>query len=165
MDYQIFTHISTFIFDVDGVLTDGMIHITEDGDLLRQMNTRDGQGIKVALNQGYKVAIITKGASKGVKQRLLGLGIEDIFDRLDTKQEALDTIIDRYNLSKDEILYMGDDLPDVPILEQVGLACCPYNACREAIAASHYISPYNGGKGCVREIIERVLRTQGKWAL
>lgn len=163
MDYSIFDSITTFIFDVDGVLTDSMVHITESGELLRNMNTRDGQAIKIALNNGYRVAIITKGASKGVKLRLQGLGITDIYDKLDTKQAAFDQFMQEYQLTKEEVLYMGDDLPDLPILAQVGLSTCPYNACREVLDKAMYISPLDGGKGCVRDVIERVMRTQQKW--
>lgn len=151
------------VFDVDGVLTDSMILVTESGDLLRSMNTRDGQAIKIALDAGYRIAIITKGASKGVKLRLQGLGITDIFDKLDTKQAAYNSLKETYQLDDSEILYMGDDVPDLPLLAQVGLSSCPHNACREVLAEAQYVSPIDGGKGCVREIIERVMRTQGKW--
>ncbi len=163
MSHELFNGISTLVFDVDGVLTDSMVLVTEDGQLLRSMNTRDGQAIKIALDEGYRVAIITKGGSSGVKLRLQGLGITDIYDKLDTKQAALQNLINKYNLTKSEILYMGDDIPDLAIMPLVGLSTCPYNACKEVLESVNYISPIDGGKGCVRDVIERVMRTQEKW--
>ncbi len=163
MDYRLFDQITTFIFDVDGVLTNSQILITEDGQLLRSMSTRDGQAIKFALDAGFHVAIITKGGSQGVKSRLQGLGITDIYEKLETKQAAFDELVAKYSLKKEDILYMGDDLPDIPLLKQVGLSCCPYDASRDVLAMSTYISSERGGHGAVREVIERVLRCQGKW--
>lgn len=163
MDYSILDKISTFIFDVDGVLTDSQILITENGDLLRSMSTRDGQAIKFALDAGFHVAIITKGGSQGVKSRLRGLGITDIYEKLETKQAAYDELVAKYQLKSDQILYMGDDLPDIPLLRQVGLSACPYDASRDVLSLATYISPNNGGHGAVRDVIERVMRCQGKW--
>ncbi len=163
MDYSIFDKISTFIFDVDGVLTDSQVLITENGDLLRSMSTRDGQSIKFALDAGYHVAIITKGGSQGVKSRLAGLGIPDIYDKLETKQAAYAELVAKYNLKQEEILYMGDDLPDIPLLKQVGLSSCPYDASRDVLAIATYISSERGGHGAVRDVIEKVMRCQGKW--
>lgn len=163
MDYSLFNQISTFIFDVDGVLTNSQVLITEEGELLRSMSTRDGQAIKFALDAGYHVAIITKGGSKGVKSRLAGLGIEDIYDKLETKQAAYEELVNKYSLSQNEILYMGDDLPDIPLLKQVGLSACPYDASRDVLAVAKFISAERGGHGAVRDVIERVMRCQGKW--
>ena len=163
MDYSLLNKITTFIFDVDGVLTDSQILITESGDLLRSMSTRDGQAIKFALDAGYHVAIITKGGSEGVKSRLTGLGITDIYDKLETKQAAYADLISKYNLKSEEIVYMGDDLPDIPLLKQVGLSACPYDASRDVLAIATYVSSAKGGHGAVRDIIERIMRCQGKW--
>ena len=163
MDYSVLNKITAFIFDVDGVLTDSQILITESGDLLRSMSTRDGQAIKFALDAGYHVAIITKGGSQGVKRRLIGLGITDIYDKLETKQAAFEDLVAKYNLKPEEILYMGDDLPDIPLLKQVGLSCCPYDASRDVLAIASYISPDKGGHGAVRDVIERIMRSQQKW--
>lgn len=163
MDYSLFNKISTFIFDVDGVLTNSQILITESGDLLRSMSTRDGQAIKFALDAGYRVAIITKGGSQGVKNRLTGLGITDIYEKLETKQAAYQELIEKYQLKKNEILYMGDDLPDIPLLKQVGLSSCPYDASVDVLAIANFISAKKGGHGAVRDVIERVMRCQNKW--
>lgn len=163
MDYSKWDDITTMVFDVDGVLTDSMVHITESGELLRQMNTRDGQAIKIAIDAGYKIAIITKGSSKGVKLRLQGLGIKHIYDKLETKQAAYEHLKAELQIQDKEILYMGDDVPDLPLLKQVGMSTCPHNACREVLTTAEYISPIDGGQGCVREVIERVMRTQGRW--
>lgn len=165
MNYSIFDKITTFIFDVDGVLTNSQVLITEEGELLRSMSTRDGQAIKFALDAGYHVAIITKGGSKGVKSRLSGLGITDIYDKLETKQAAFEELVAKYNLSQNEILYMGDDLPDIPLLKQVGLSACPYDASRDVLAMAKFISAEKGGHGAVRDVIERVMRCQAKWPL
>ena len=163
MDYNRINKITTFIFDVDGVLTDSQILITESGDLLRSMSTRDGQAIKFAIDAGYHVAIITKGGSKGVKSRLTGLGISDIYDNLETKQAAYADLISKYNLKSEEILYMGDDLPDIPLIKQVGLSACPNDASSDVLAIAEYISPAKGGHGAVRDVIERIMRCQDKW--
>jgi len=165
MDYSIFDKITTFIFDVDGVLTNSQVLITEKGELLRSMSTRDGQAIKFALDAGYHVAIITKGGSVGVKSRLSGLGIPDIYDKLETKHAAYAELVAKYDLKQEEILYMGDDLPDIPLLKQVGLSTCPYDASRDVLAVATYVSPEKGGYGAVRDVIERVMRCQGKWAV
>lgn len=163
MKYNLFDKISTFIFDVDGVLTNSQVLITEAGELLRSMSTRDGQAIKFAIDAGYHVAIITKGSSKGVKSRLVGLGIPDIYDNLETKQAAYAELVAKYDLTQEEILYMGDDIPDIPLLQQVGLSACPYDASNDVLDIVTYISPEKGGHGAVRDVIERVMRCQGKW--
>ncbi len=163
MDHTKFNHISTFIFDVDGVLTDGSVLITEEGDLLRRMNVRDGQAIKIALDSGYHIGITTKGASKGVKKRLAGLGIKYIFDRLPDKKDAFYKIQEELSIPKKEILYMGDDLPDLEVADMAGIFACPANAVHEVLSRADYISPFDGGHTCVREIIERIMRIQNKW--
>ena len=163
MDHSKFSLITTFIFDVDGVLTDGSLLVTEEGHMLRKMNVRDGQAIKIALDQEYRVIIITKGASTGVRNRLSALGVNDIFDRLKEKRSAFEEVVKKYNLSQDEILYMGDDLPDLELLDKVGIFSCPSDATRDVLNKAAYISPIEGGKGCVRDIIERVMRVRRSW--
>jgi 3-deoxy-D-manno-octulosonate 8-phosphate phosphatase (KDO 8-P phosphatase) len=163
MDYAKFNQITTFIFDVDGVFTDGNILVTESGEMLRSMSTRDGQAIRYALNEGYKVIIITKGFSEGVKKRFEFLGVTKIYDRLKEKTNAFQEALSTFNITSSEILYMGDDLPDIPILKLVILPCCPNDAAPEVIEHSDYISPFDGGKGCVRDVVEKVLKCQGKW--
>ena len=155
--------IESFIFDVDGVLTDCGLIITEKGEFLRKMNVRDGAAIKIALRQGYKVAIITKGESVGVKNRLIFLGADPVFDKVSNKLEALAEIEKNHDIDPMKSVYMGDDLADLPVFDKVLLASCPNNATPEAIKKAEFVSHLRGGEGCVRDLIERVLRVQGKW--
>ena len=155
--------IKAFIFDVDGVLTDGIVHVTEAGEQLRQFNIKDGYALQLAVKRGYKMAVISGGKSAGVKLRLQGLGITDIFMGVDSKTEVYTQFISNYQLQAEEILYMGDDIPDLPVMKLAGLPVCPADAVEEIKAISAYISPKNGGKGCVRDVIEKVLKIQNKW--
>lgn len=159
-----FSAIHTFIFDVDGVLTNNEVLITEAGELLRKMNVRDGLAIKIAIEKGYRIAIITGGRSEGVKKRLEALGIKDIYAGISDKLEAFDEFMETYDLDPVGVLYMGDDLPDYPVMRRVGMATCPKNAAPELFTIANYISPYNGGDGCVRDVIEKVLRLKGEWS-
>jgi len=160
---EILPQISTFIFDVDGVLTDGMVNITENGELLRTMNTKDGYALKCAVDAGYLICIISGGINKGVQDRLEGLGITAIYLGAQHKLEQFYRFIDMNNLLPENILYMGDDIPDYPVMQKVGLACCPKDAVPEILDISAYISQKKGGKGCVRDVIEQVMKVQGKW--
>ena len=155
--------ITTFIFDVDGVLTDGSIQITTNGELLRTMNVKDGYALKTALNAGYNVCIITGGSNEGAKNRLKGLGITDIYLGAHHKEEPLDEYLDIHGILPENALYMGDDMPDIPPLKRVQLATCPQNAVAEVKAICDYVSHKNGGDGCVRDIIEQVLKVRGDW--
>lgn len=161
--YEKLASVNTFIFDVDGVLTNGCVLVTENGDLLRTMSTRDGQGIKTALAEGYLVAIITKGASEGVRKRFENLGITHIYDKVSNKRTPLIQLMDQLSLSRENVLYMGDDIPDVEVYDLVGVSCCPSDAASDNLSRADYISPIIGGHGCVREIIEKVMRLQGTW--
>lgn len=156
-------HITTFIFDVDGVLTDGTVTLTTEGELLRTMNIKDGFAMKTAVDAGFNVCIISGGSNEGVRKRLQGLGITDIYLGAHHKTEQLDEYLDIYNIKPEQAVYMGDDIPDFPVMQMVGLPCCPQDAVPEIKAISKYISHKNGGKGCVRDIIEQVLKVQGKW--
>ena len=160
---EIMHQITTFIFDVDGVLTDGLVTITSDGELVRTMHTKDGYALKTAIQSGFKVAIISGGTNEGVRKRLQGLGITDIYLGVHHKLECLEEYIDMYGLNPDNILFMGDDLPDYPVMKRVGLPCCPKDAVQEIQQIATYISQKRGGKGCVRDVIEQVLKVQGKW--
>jgi 3-deoxy-D-manno-octulosonate 8-phosphate phosphatase (KDO 8-P phosphatase) len=162
---SLLTKIKTFIFDVDGVLTDGKILITNEGELLRSFDTKDGYAMKCALVQGYKIAIITGGRNEGVKARFAELGIYDIYMSAHHKIDAYLDLIDNYELQPDEILYMGDDIPDLPVMEVVGIGCCPADAVADVREKADYVSHKKGGEGCVRDIIEQVLRVQGNWRL
>lgn len=155
--------IKTFIFDVDGVLTDSSLYILENGQLLRKMNTRDGFAIKYAIEQGYQVIIITGGKSQGVVKRLEGLGVKDIHIGIHDKLEVIMELVEVYGLDLGKTLYMGDDIPDYESMRVVHLATCPDNAAHEIREISQYISPIKGGEGCVRDVIEKVLRVQRKW--
>jgi len=158
-----FRSIDTFIFDVDGVLTNSDILVTEEGDLLRTMNTRDGFAIKTAIEEGYRVIIITGGGSKGVIKRLQGLGVEHIFAKVKDKLSQFSQVVKSFSIDPNQVLYMGDDLVDYKVMMEVGLPVCPADACQEILEISKYISPLNGGKGCVRDVIERVLKLHQKW--
>ena len=161
--YKKFNDINTLIFDVDGVFTNSDILITENGDLLRSMSTQDGLAIKKAINQGFNVAIITKGNSKGVVSRLEGLHVLDIYSAVDDKLEVFNSYCKKKNVVPAQCLYMGDDLSDLTVLNQVQIASCPNDAVAEVLDACNFISPYPGGQGCVRDVIERVLRLNNKW--
>ncbi|QNK78116.1 KdsC family phosphatase [Winogradskyella undariae] len=155
--------ITTFIFDVDGVLTDGTITVTTEGEMLRTMNIKDGFALKTAVDTGFNLCIISGGSNEGVRKRLAGLGIKNIFLGAHNKIEQLDTYLSENNISKSQVLYMGDDIPDYPVMELVGMPCCPQDAVPEIKAISKYISHKNGGKGAVRDVIEQVLKVQNKW--
>ena len=160
---EIMPQITTFIFDIDGVLTDGTVQILENGDMIRQMNIKDGYALKTAVDAGYKVCVISGGSSEGVRIRLKRLGLSDIYLGAHNKIDQFKEIINKYNLKANEVLYMGDDIPDYPVMKLVGLACSPKDAAQEIQGVSHYISQKDGGKGCVRDVIEQVLKVQGNW--
>ena len=157
--------IKTFIFDVDGVFTDGKILINSDGELLRSFDTKDGYAMKCALVKGFKIAIITGGRNEAVRERFKELGVIDIYLGAHHKLDAYQDLMDNYDLNPEEILYIGDDIPDIPVMEKVGLGCCPADAASDVNAMADYVSHKKGGEGCVRELIEQVLRVQGKWSL
>ena len=157
--------IKTFIFDVDGVLTDGKVLLTSEGDMLRSLDTKDGYAIKCALIQGYKIVIISGGINEGIRERFKALGVYDIYLGAHHKLDSFQDLVDNYRLNPEEILYVGDDLPDIPVMKKVGVSCCPADAVSDVKTIVNYISHKNGGQGCVREIIEQVLRVQGKWSL
>jgi 3-deoxy-D-manno-octulosonate 8-phosphate phosphatase (KDO 8-P phosphatase) len=160
---EIMNEITTFILDVDGVLTDGTIHVTQTGEMLRDMHIRDGYAMKAAVENGYTVCIISGGSNEGVRVRLRNLGITDIHLGVPNKVETFNEFIELYNIKPEQVLYMGDDIPDFHVMKLVGLPTCPQNAVPEIKNISKYISHINGGKGCVRDVIEQVMKVQGKW--
>lgn len=160
---EIMTDITTFIFDVDGVLTNGLVTITTNGELLRTMHTKDGYALKTAVNAGFNICIISGGTNKGVRDRLEGLGINDIYLGAHDKVEIYKRYIKKKGVLANEVLYMGDDIPDYPVMKMVGLPCCPKDAVPEIQDISEYISQKKGGLGSVRDVIEQVLKVQGKW--
>lgn len=155
--------VRTFVFDVDGVFTDSSLLITSSGELLRKMSVRDGFAVKTALSRGYRICIISGGSNEGVRARLQALGVTDIYLGADHKETVLREYMEDYDIPASEILYMGDDIPDLPVMQLVGMAACPQNAVPEIKAISHYISHLNGGEGCVRDIIQQVLKVRGDW--
>lgn len=160
---ELLPKINTFIFDVDGVLTDGSVLLLPTGDQVRKMNNKDGFALQHAVKKGYKVVIISGGSSEAVRLRLMGLGIQDIFLKVDNKIEVFNKYVTANNLQKENILYMGDDIPDLGVMQLCGVATCPKNAAIEIKNISDYISDRDGGEGCVRDIIEQVLRCNGDW--
>tara|TARA_R110002012_G_scaffold321944_1_gene552582 strand:- start:24375 stop:24902 length:528 start_codon:yes stop_codon:yes gene_type:complete len=155
--------ITTFVFDVDGVFTDGSLLITSTGEMLRKMNVKDGYALKTALTKGYHVCIISGGTNEGVRERLKMLGVTDIYLGAHHKENELQEFLKAKNIKAEEVLYMGDDLPDLPVMQLVGLATCPQDAVPEVKSISKYISHKNGGEGCVRDVIEQVLKVRGDW--
>lgn len=162
---EIMNTITTFIFDVDGVLTDSSVHITPSGEMLRIMNIRDGFAMKAAIESGYNVCIISGGSNEGVRVRLRNLGITDIYLGSPDKVETFKEYVELYEINPDEVLYMGDDIPDYHVMKLVGLPTCPQDSSPEIKSISNYISHKNGGKGAVRDVIEQVMKVQGKWHL
>lgn len=155
--------IKAFVFDMDGVLTDGTVLVTEAGEQLRRFNIKDGYALQLAVRQGYKVAVISGGNSEGAKKRLDGLGIKDALMGVHDKVAELNRYLVQHNLIADEVVFMGDDMPDLEVLQLVGISACPADAVQEIKAQVLYVSDKNGGQGCVRDIIEKVMRVQGKW--
>ncbi len=162
---EIMNHITTFILDVDGVLTDSSVHVTPTGEMLRIMNIRDGFAMKAAIESGFHVCIISGGHNEGVRIRLKNLGVKDIHLASPDKVATFNEYIAQYNLKPEEVLYMGDDIPDYHVMQLVGLPACPQDSSPEIKAISKYISHKNGGRGAVRDVIEQVMKVQGKWHL
>ncbi len=158
-----FKNIKLFVLDVDGVLTDGSLLLFDDGQMVRRMNIKDGFALQLAIKKNYRVLIISGGHSEAVRIRLHKLGINDIFLGCSNKKEILFNYAKEQNLTWSQILYMGDDLPDLIPMQMVGLACCPADAAPEIKGSSHYISALKGGNGCVRDVIEKVLKLNGDW--
>lgn len=157
------TSVKAFIFDVDGVLTDNIVTLMPDGEQIRSMNVKDGYAMQLAIKKGLKIAIISGGKSEMVRKRLNGLGIIDVFLGADNKIDQYNEFILTYDIQPEEILYMGDDVPDHEVMKRVGVPTCPNDAVPEIKEISIYVSDKKGGKGCVRDVIEQVLKVQGKW--
>ena len=160
-----FKAIKTFVFDMDGVLTDGSLLILNDNEWFRTMDIKDGYAMHVAANHEYKMAVISGSTSESAKKRLHHLGVKDVFMGVDNKKELLQKYIAENNLTPLEVLYMGDDIPDYGCMNIVGMPCCPADAVSDLKQIVKYISPFNGGHGCVRDVIEKVLKLHGKWVI
>ena len=160
---ELMPKITTFIFDVDGVLTDGNVTVFPDGQLIRKMHIKDGYALKTAIENGYNVCIISGGTNEAVRSRLNNLGVTDIYLGVHNKIEQLNEYLELFDIELHEVLYMGDDLPDFHVMKTVGLAACPKDAVQEIQDISIYISQKKGGNGCVRDVIEQVMKVQDKW--
>lgn len=158
-----FKHITTVVFDVDGVLTNGTVLLIPGAQAVRNMHSKDGYALQLAVRNGIRVAIITGGNSEDVRERLAELGIKDIYLSASNKMDAYEDLKMCYDLTDHEILYMGDDLPDYDVMKAVGLSCAPQDAAPEIKSISDYVSPVNGGEGCVRDVLEQLLKTHDKW--
>lgn len=160
---EIMNDISTFVFDVDGVLTDSSVLVTNEGEMLRTMNIRDGFALKAAIESGYNVCIISGGSNEGVRIRLQNLGVSDVHLGTPDKVKTLNEYIEKHNIKHENVLYMGDDIPDFHVMKLVGLPTCPQDAVPEIKNICRYISHVKGGRGAARDVIEQVMKVQGKW--
>ncbi len=161
---ELFKSVTTLAFDVDGVLTDGSLTLLPGGIMARRMNVKDGYALQLAIKRGYNIVVISGGNSEEVTDRLNKLGIKEVLMRITDKETVLNDYLQRHNLSWKEVLYMGDDIPDLICMKKVGLACCPLDAVEEIKQASAYISPLHGGFACARDVIEKVLKLRGHWS-
>lgn len=162
-DDKIFEKVRVLIFDVDGVFTDHKMLVMDDGKFLRTMSTRDGYAIKRAVEAGLEMAVITGGTSVGVEKRFQSLGVDIIHSGILEKKAVFQSLLDEEGWAAEEVLYIGDDIPDIDCIRLAGVGACPRDAVREVKAVSDFISPKNGGDDCVRDLIERILAARGLW--
>lgn len=156
-------HVNTFIFDYDGVLTDGTVILMSNGDALRTANVKDGYALQLAVKKGYRVAIISGGYSESVLRRFEALNVKDVFLGVENKIETFHNYLSTHNILTEQVLFMGDDIPDYEIMKIAGVPTCPADASEEIKAIAKYISHQKGGHGCARDVIEQVMKIQGKW--
>lgn len=162
---QRLTKISTLMFDIDGVMTDGKVLVMQSGEMVRNMNSKDGYALHLAVMKSYRLVVISGGNNEAVKNALNRTGITDVFINQHDKLACYNDYLKTNNLTNEEVLYMGDDLPDYDVMKKVGVAVCPNDAAEEIKSICQYISPRKGGEGCVRDVIEQVLRVQGNWEI
>lgn len=162
---QKFARITTMIFDIDGVLTDNKVFFMPDGFPIRNMNNKDGYAIQLAAKKKYRLAIISGSNAEPVRDALIRLGVSDVFLKQHDKLSCYKDYIYSNGITDEEVLYMGDDLPDFEVMSRVGAAVCPNDAAPEILALCQYISPKKGGEGCVRDVIEQVMRARGDWEI
>ncbi|MDI9320659.1 MAG: HAD hydrolase family protein [Phycisphaerales bacterium] len=162
---ELFESINTFVFDIDGVMTDGSLLVTDTGDLLRSMNIRDGYATELAVQKGYHVWVISGGKQEAPAIRLRKLGVKEAHIAIPNKKTLLLELFKKYDVNPNHALYMGDDMPDYAVMQICGLPTCPNDAAPEIKSVSKYISPFKGGGGCVRDVIEKVLKLKGDWEL
>lgn len=158
-----FKKVTTFVFDIDGVLTDSTVLLLGNGVQARRMNIKDGLGLQMAIKNGFRVVTISGSQSEPVVDRLRKLGVEEVQMSVADKKSFISDYVAKNNLNWEEVLYMADDLPDLDLMKMVGLPCCPADAVPEILELSKYISPVSGGCGCVRDVIQKVLKVQDKW--
>lgn len=157
--------IKAIVFDVDGVLSAETITMSAEGEPLRTVNIKDGYALQLAVKLGLRIAIMTGANTQAVRRRYEGLGIQDVYTGCAVKIRTYNEFLEKYSLTTDEVMYMGDDIPDLEIMRLVGCPVCPADACPEVKEASVYVSHLKGGYGCGRDVIEQVLRAQGKWVM
>ena len=155
--------ITTFIFDIDGVFTNGEIFFHPNGETIRSLNAKDGYAIGEAIEKGYNIAIITRGDSNIVKEGFEKVGVNAVFIGVQNKEVVFDKYLKDNNLSIEEVLYMGDDLPDYHCIKKAGIGTCPRDAVKELRETADYVSTFDGGKGAVRDVIEQTMRVQNQW--
>ncbi len=160
---EILKNVTTFIFDYDGVMTDGTVYMDSNGDPLRTSNVKDGYAIQLASKLGYHLAVISGAVVTNITKRLNMLGVHDVYIGIPDKVVKLEEYMALYGLKPEQIVYVGDDIPDIPVMRRVGVAACPADAAPEIRQICHFVSDRPGGKGCVRDIIEQTLKVQGKW--
>ena len=155
--------INCFVFDVDGVLTDGTLLVMPGGLMVRKMNIKDGYALQLAIKMGYRVLIISGGNSMEVKDRLQKLGVTEIWMQVTDKRTLLDDYLTQNNIPVESVAYMGDDIPDFEVMQLVGMPCCPIDAATDIKAIADFIASKKGGEGCARELIEKVMKLNGHW--
>lgn len=158
-----FSNISCFVFDMDGVLTDGSLLVLPHGIMARKMNIKDGFALQLAVKKGYQVMVISGGNSPEAKERLIKLGVSDVWMEVKDKLSLLKSVLEEKQIATEQVLYMGDDIPDILVMQLVGLAVCPADAAQDVKTIAHYISHLKGGEGCVRDVIERVMKLREDW--
>ena len=156
-------NIRCFVLDIDGVLTDGSLHILQDGIMLRKMNIKDGYALQLAAKKGYHIFVISGSNAEGVKKRLENLGIHEVYLKVENKLTQLENLLIKYHVGLNQVLYMGDDMPDLYVMQKCAIATCPADAVFQVKKTSIYVSEKNGGEGCVRDVIEQVLTLNGDW--
>lgn len=160
---ELLSGVTTFIFDYDGVMTDGTVYMDSNGDPLRTSNVKDGYAIQLASKLGYHLAVISGAVVTNITKRLNMLGVEDVFTGVPDKVLKLEEYMKQHQLTPDQVVFMGDDIPDIKVMRKVGVPVCPADAADEVKQVSVYVSRCPGGRGCVRDVIEQTLKVQGKW--
>jgi 3-deoxy-D-manno-octulosonate 8-phosphate phosphatase (KDO 8-P phosphatase) len=160
---ELLKNINTFVFDYDGVLSDGSIITLDDGEAYRTTNVKDGYALQLARKKGYRVVVISGAKAECMIHRLKALQITDVFLGIENKLETFRVYLNQHGIENSQVLFMGDDIPDYELMLAAGLSTCPADAAEEIKTVARYISHFGGGKGCVRDVIEQVLKVQGKW--